>query len=48
MIGSKISGIEYYLPKNKENNIQLKKNNPKWDIDRIFEKTGYIKILLNE
>ena len=40
MSGSKIAGIEYYLPKKKENNSQLKRNNPKWDIDRIYEKTG--------
>ena len=28
MIGSKIAAIEYYLPKNKENNAIFKKNNP--------------------
>jgi 3-oxoacyl-[acyl-carrier-protein] synthase III len=43
MSGSKITGIEYYLPKKTENSKQLKKNNPKWDIDRIFEKTGINK-----
>ena len=40
MIGSKIAAIEYYLPKNKENNSGFKKNNPKVNIDRIKEKTG--------
>ena len=40
MKGSKISAIEYYLPKKKENNNILKKYNPKWDIKRIKEKTG--------
>ena len=40
MSGSSILGIEYYLPKKIENNKHLKKNNPKWDIKRIFEKTG--------
>ena len=40
MLGSKISAIEYYLPKKKENNKILKKNNPKINIDRIKEKTG--------
>ena len=40
MIGSKISAIEYYFPKNKENNAKFKKNNPKVNIERIKEKTG--------
>ena len=40
MSGSKISGIEYYLPKKREDNKKLKKINPKWDIKRIYEKTG--------
>ena len=40
MIGSKITSIEYYLPKKKENNKTLKKFNPKMDINRIKEKTG--------
>ena len=40
MNGSKISAIEYYLPKKKENNKTLKKFNPKLDINRIKEKTG--------
>ena len=40
MKGSKISAIEYYLPKKKENNKTLKRHNPKLDIKRIKEKTG--------
>ena len=40
MHGSKILAIEYYLPKKKENNNDLKKFNPKLDINRIKEKTG--------
>ena len=40
MIGSKISAIEYYFPKNRENNAEFKKNNPKVNIERIKEKTG--------
>ena len=40
MIGSKISAIEYYFPKNKENNAKFKKNNPNVNIERIKEKTG--------
>ena len=40
MLGSKISAIEYYLPKSKENNAGFKKNNPKVNIQRIKEKTG--------
>ena len=40
MIGSKISAIEYFLPKQKENNKIFKKNNPKVNIERIKEKTG--------
>ena len=40
MIGSKISSIEYFLPKIKENNKIFKKNNPKVNINRIKEKTG--------
>ena len=40
MLGSKISAIEYFLPKNKENNKIFKKNNPGVNIDRIKAKTG--------
>ena len=40
MVGSKIAAIEYFLPKNRENNKDFKKNNPKVNIDRIKEKTG--------
>ena len=35
MPGSKISAIEYYLPKKKEDKKKLKKNNQKLNIDRI-------------
>ena len=40
MHGTKILAIEYYLPNKKENNKDLKKFNPKLDINRIKEKTG--------
>ena len=40
MNGSKITAIEYYLPKKRENNKSLKRFNPKIDINRIKEKTG--------
>ncbi len=40
MPGSKIDCVEYYLPKKRENNKDLKKYNPKWDIGRIKSKTG--------
>ena len=40
MIGTKISAIEYYLPKKIKNNKNLKKDNPKININRIKEKTG--------
>ena len=40
MNGSKITAIEYYLPKKRENNKTLKRFNPKIDINRIKEKTG--------
>jgi len=43
MSGSKISAIEYYFPKKRENNKKLKKINPKWDIKKIKEKTGIDK-----
>ena len=43
MNGSKIASIEYYLPKGKENNKDLKKINPKWDMVRIKSKTGIDK-----
>ena len=43
MIGVKIEAIEYYLPKKVENLKQLKKNNPKWDIKKIFSATGINK-----
>ena len=40
MNGSKIVGIEYYLPKKKENNKDLKRMNPSWDLERVKKKTG--------
>ena len=40
MHGTKILAIEYYLPNKKENNKDLKKFNPKLDINRIKEMTG--------
>ncbi len=40
MSGSKISAIEYFLPKKRENNKNFKKDNPKVNIERIKEKTG--------
>ena len=40
MHGSKISAIEYFLPKNVENNKIFKKNNPGVNIERIKAKTG--------
>ena len=38
MNGSKIVGIEYYLPKKKENNKDLKRMNPSWDLERVKKK----------
>lgn len=43
MIGSKISGIEYFLPKNTENKKTLKKDNPKLNVEGVFKKTGINK-----
>ena len=43
MIGSKISGIEYFLPKKTENKKTLKKDNPKLNVDGVFNKTGINK-----
>ena len=40
MLGSKISAIEYFLPKNIENNKIFKRNNPGVNIERIKAKTG--------
>ena len=40
MQGSKILAIEYFLPKNVENNKIFKANNPGVNIDRIKAKTG--------
>ena len=38
MVGSKIAAIEYFLPKNRENNKDFKKNNPKVNIDKLKRK----------
>jgi len=43
MIGSKISGIEYFLPKKTENKKTLKKDNPKLNVEGVFKKTGINK-----
>ena len=40
MLVSKILAIEYFLPKNIENNKNFKKNNPGVNIERIKAKTG--------
>jgi 3-oxoacyl-[acyl-carrier-protein] synthase-3 len=39
-MGVIIKSIEFTLPKNKENLQNLLKDNPKWDIKRIYSKTG--------
>ncbi len=36
----KIKDIEYFLPNNFENIKILKKENPEWDTDKIYSKTG--------
>ena len=40
MIGAKIKSIEFSLPKKKENLKELLKDNPLWDIKKIFKTTG--------
>lgn len=40
---STIKSIEYYLPKNIETLKTLKKDNPNWDIDKIYKATGINK-----
>lgn len=35
-----IKNIEYYLPDNIVTNKDLKLENPEWDIDKVFQKTG--------
>ncbi len=43
MTGVKINSIEYSFPKKVENLNDLKKNNPKWDVKKIFSATGIKK-----
>lgn len=40
MIKAKIDEINYHLAAKKETLQNLKKNNPEWDIDKIYEKVG--------
>lgn len=40
MIGVAIKAIEFSLPKKKENFRELLKDNPLWDINKIFKATG--------
>ena len=35
-----ISDIEYFVPKNRVSNKDLSEDNPDWDVDRIYDKTG--------
>ena len=44
MFGSKISAIEYFLPKKKGNNKIFKKNNPKVNFYKIIEKIFNISL----
>ena len=43
MIGVKIKSIEYSLPKKAEHLKKLKKDNPHWDVKKIFSATGIKK-----
>ncbi|MDB2354561.1 ketoacyl-ACP synthase III [Candidatus Pelagibacter bacterium] len=43
MIGVKIESIEYSLPKKVEHLKKLKKDNPQWDVKKIFSATGIKK-----
>ena len=43
MIGVKIESIEYSLPKKVEYLKKLKKDNPQWDVKKIFSATGIKK-----
>ena len=48
--GLSLRKISYYLPKNVQNNDQLKSLHPSWDIDKVQEKTGifqryYVKMM---
>ena len=42
-MNSKIQHIEYYLPKKYETLKDLKKQNPSWDIEKIYKATGINK-----
>ena len=44
----KIDNIGYYLPKKVENIQTLKKENPKWDVEKIIEKTGINKRFISK
>ena len=39
-MGTYIKNIEFFLPKNKRTNNDLKAENPDWDIEKIALKTG--------
>ena len=43
MTGVKINSIEYSFPKKTENLNELQKNNPKWNVKKIFSATGIKK-----
>ena len=43
MIGVKIKSIEYSLPKKVEYLADLKKDNPDWDVKKIYSATGIKK-----
>ena len=42
-MNSKIEHIEYYLPKKYETLKDLKKDNPSWNIKKIYNTTGINK-----
>ena len=47
--GLSLRKISYYLPKNIENNDQLKSLHPDWDIEQVQKKTGiYQRYYVNE
>jgi len=39
----KIKNIEYFLPNNLEDNKLLSSENPDWNMDKIYSKTGIDK-----